>query len=122
MRHRWGAWVRLAAAGVLAASACSAGGGDEVGLEPGGDRTPANAEAPVSDGGAAGAEPKAAPAAEPPTTAPPPGLPPPGNPDGRAAVPPEAQAVDTSRPDRVIGDGTPASCTSAAVVDAVAAG
>ncbi len=45
-----------------------------------------------------------------------------GNPDGRAEVPPEAQAVDTSDPTRVIGDGTPASCTSQAVVDAVAAG
>jgi hypothetical protein len=31
-------------------------------------------------------------------------------------------AVDTSRPDRVIGNGTPASCTSAAVVLAVAKG
>jgi hypothetical protein len=37
-------------------------------------------------------------------------------------VPTEARAADTSSPDRVIGDGTPASCTSAAVVDAVAAG
>lgn len=113
--------MRLAAAGVLAAAACSTGG-DEVRLEPGGDRTPANAAGDANDGGEAGAEPKEAPATEPPTTAPPSGLPPPGNPDGRAAVPPEAQAVDTSRPDRVIGDGTPASCTSAAVVDAVAAG
>ncbi|MER7455508.1 hypothetical protein [Micromonospora sp. NPDC126480] len=45
-----------------------------------------------------------------------------GNPDGRAAVPAEARAVDTSRPTRTIGTGTPASCTSAAVVKAVAAG
>ena len=45
-----------------------------------------------------------------------------GNPDGRAPIPPEAQAEDTSRPDHVIGDGTPASCTSDAVVAAVAAG
>ncbi len=48
--------------------------------------------------------------------------PPPGNPDGVAPVPAEAQAVDTSSPDRVIGNGTPASCTSSAVVDAVALG
>lgn len=48
--------------------------------------------------------------------------PPPGNPDGRAVVPPEAQPVDTSDPDVVVGDGTPASCTSEAVVAAVAAG
>ncbi|MCB2174357.1 MAG: hypothetical protein KQH57_00975 [Actinomycetales bacterium] len=33
-----------------------------------------------------------------------------------------AGAADTSHPDHVIGDGTPASCTSQAVVDAVAAG
>ncbi|SCG70807.1 hypothetical protein GA0070560_1376 [Micromonospora halophytica] len=45
-----------------------------------------------------------------------------GNPDGRAAVPAEARAVDTSRPTRTVGTGTPASCTSAAVVKAVAAG
>ncbi len=33
-----------------------------------------------------------------------------------------AGAADTSHPDHVIGDGTPAGCTSKAVVDAVAAG
>ena len=113
--------MRLAAAGVLAAAGCSAGG-DEVGLEPGGDRAVANAEAPATTAGETGAEPKAVPAIEPATADPPPALPRPGNPEGRATVPPEAQAVDTSRPDRVIGDGTPTSCTSAAVVDAVAAG
>ncbi|WP_433320534.1 hypothetical protein ACQP0U_01350 [Micromonospora sp. CA-269861] len=45
-----------------------------------------------------------------------------GNPNGRATVPAEARAVDTSKPTRTIGSGTPASCTSAAVVKAVAAG
>ncbi|MEU8286389.1 hypothetical protein AB0C01_18870 [Micromonospora sp. NPDC048905] len=45
-----------------------------------------------------------------------------GNPNGRATVPAEARAVDTSKPTRTIGTGTPASCTSAAVVKAVAAG
>jgi len=45
-----------------------------------------------------------------------------GNPDGTATVPAEARAVDTSHPTRVIGTGTPASCTSAAVVSAVALG
>ncbi|MFG1604072.1 hypothetical protein [Actinoplanes sp. NPDC049265] len=49
-------------------------------------------------------------------------LPKPGNPDGHATVPPAARAVDTSTPDRVVGSGTAASCTSDAVVDAVAAG
>ncbi|WP_367130024.1 hypothetical protein [Saccharothrix sp. HUAS TT1] len=48
--------------------------------------------------------------------------PPAGNPSGGAVVPPEAAAADTSRPTRVIGDGTPAGCTSQAVVAAVAAG
>jgi hypothetical protein len=38
------------------------------------------------------------------------------------AVPREARAVDTSHPDRVVGRGTPASCTSAAVVRAVRRG
>lgn len=45
----------------------------------------------------------------------------PGNP-GAVPLPPEAAPVDTSHPDIVIGTGTPASCTSAAVVDAVARG
>ncbi|GAB3948563.1 hypothetical protein GCM10027614_45910 [Micromonospora vulcania] len=45
-----------------------------------------------------------------------------GNPKGTASVPAEARAVDTSKPTRTIGTGTPASCTSAAVVKAVAAG
>ncbi|MFC1419387.1 hypothetical protein [Streptacidiphilus cavernicola] len=45
-----------------------------------------------------------------------------GNPGGGAAVPAAARAVDSSHPDRVIGHGTAASCTSAAVVAAVAAG
>ena len=48
--------------------------------------------------------------------------PPTGNPDGNHPVPPEARAVDTSNPDVVIGNGTPQSCTSAAVVAAVAQG
>ena len=37
-------------------------------------------------------------------------------------VPREARAVDTSRPDRWVGKGTPRSCTSRAVVRAVAKG
>jgi hypothetical protein len=45
-----------------------------------------------------------------------------GNPKGTAAIPAAARAVDTTHPDQVVGNGTPASCTSAAVVAAVAAG
>jgi len=48
--------------------------------------------------------------------------PPAGNPDGSCDVPAEAAAEDTSSPSTVIGDGTPASCTSDAVVAAVAGG
>jgi hypothetical protein len=49
-------------------------------------------------------------------------LPSAGNPNGHASVPPAARAVNTSHPNHVIGKGTPASCTSAAVVRAVAKG
>jgi hypothetical protein len=45
-----------------------------------------------------------------------------GNPNGHAAVPAAGRAVDTSHPTRVVGKGTPGSCTSSAVVSAVAAG
>jgi hypothetical protein len=45
-----------------------------------------------------------------------------GNPAGHFLVPAAGSAVNTSQPDHVIGDGTPASCTSAAVVSAVAKG
>jgi hypothetical protein len=45
-----------------------------------------------------------------------------GNPGGHFAVPPAGRTVDTHHPDHVIGNGSPASCTSAAVVRAVAAG
>jgi polymorphic membrane protein len=45
-----------------------------------------------------------------------------GNPAGHAPVPPSARPVSTSNPTRLIGHGTPASCTSKAVVAAVRAG
>jgi hypothetical protein len=48
--------------------------------------------------------------------------PPAGNPDGTCMVPAEAQLEDVSHPTTVVGDGTPASCTSDAVVKAVANG
>jgi len=57
-----------------------------------------------------------------PTVPPPRESPLPGNPDGSYPVPPEARAEDVSSPDVVIGNGTPTSCTSAAVVNAVAQG
>ncbi len=45
-----------------------------------------------------------------------------GNPDGEYPIPAEAAPEDTSSPDRVVGDGTPASCTADAFIDAVAQG
>jgi hypothetical protein len=45
-----------------------------------------------------------------------------GNPQGHAAVPAAGRAADASHPARTIGNGTAGSCTSAAVVAAVAAG
>jgi hypothetical protein len=48
--------------------------------------------------------------------------PPAGNPDGLCAVPAEAELEDVSTPTTVVGDGTPAKCTSKEVVEAVAKG
>jgi hypothetical protein len=45
-----------------------------------------------------------------------------GNPNGHAYVPPLGRAANTADSNNVIGAGTPASCTSAAVVRAVAEG
>lgn len=45
-----------------------------------------------------------------------------GNPTGNSPIPAEAGTANTSNPNRVIGNGTPASCTSQAVVNAVAQG
>jgi hypothetical protein len=50
------------------------------------------------------------------------GAPPAGNPEGRCPVPPEAAAEEVSNPRTVVGNGTPASCTGAAFVEAVARG
>jgi polymorphic membrane protein len=45
-----------------------------------------------------------------------------GNPGGHFPVPAAGRAVSAAHPDHVIGNGTPSSCTSAAVVRDVAAG
>jgi len=82
-----------------------------VGRDPGDTVAPATADA-------ASAPPRPAPTKR----ALPRALPKPGNPDGRAPIPAAAEAEDVSRPASVIGDGTPAGCTSDAVVDAVAEG
>jgi hypothetical protein len=49
-------------------------------------------------------------------------MPAPGFEDGNCPVPDEAMEEDVSSPEQVIGDGTPESCVSQAVVDAVARG
>jgi hypothetical protein len=76
-----------------------------------------------SSGNGAGSDPDApAPPADvgPPTD--PADGPQPGNPDGKCAVPAEANLEDVSAPRTVVGTGTPESCTSAAFVAAVAKG
>jgi hypothetical protein len=45
-----------------------------------------------------------------------------GNPDGACAVPNDAKPDATATPDRLVGNGTPASCTGDAFIAAVAAG
>src|ERR1700761_3618720 len=45
-----------------------------------------------------------------------------GNPTGHLPVPAAGRALDTGHPNHVVGNGTAASCTSAAVVRDVAAG
>lgn len=45
-----------------------------------------------------------------------------GNPVGNSPVPKEARAEDVSKPDHVIGTGTPESCTAEAFIEAVAQG
>jgi hypothetical protein len=125
VQRRWGVGA-LAAAVLLAVTVACGGTGDADRVAPTTtvDDAPRKAKrAPATTA----LPPTAAPttAAPPPTTAaPPPPAPAPtfGNPDGHAPVPAEAQAADTSHPTRVIGDGTAATCTSAAVVEAVAAG
>ncbi|ASW58016.1 hypothetical protein [Plantactinospora sp. KBS50] len=82
---------------------------------------------PESDGAEPTLTPTASPSPSPsptpkPSASRPAPLPKAGNPNGHASVPAEARAVDTSHPTRRVGTGTPASCTSKAVVAAVAAG
>jgi hypothetical protein len=118
MRRRFGATLLVA---TLALAGC--GGGEALPADPG-DHLPvasagASDDASADPGGVGGlgAAPKASgtPAAQTQTFVN-------GNPGGHAAVPAEAKAADVSQPTRVIGDGTPASCTSERFVSAVAAG
>ncbi|HZP54763.1 MAG TPA: hypothetical protein VFB40_26525 [Actinocrinis sp.] len=90
---------------------------------PAGVTASANAFAIPGVAPTASASPTAAPSSAKPSASAAPGSPlAAGNPDGHAAVPADGQPLDTSHPDHVVGNGAPASCTSAAVVAAVAAG
>jgi hypothetical protein len=84
--------------------------------------TTAAAPAPTTARPPAPAIPSAGRVVAAPRTARPASSAPAARPGGGAAAPVDARGVDTSHPDRTIGTGTPASCTSAAVVAAVAAG
>jgi hypothetical protein len=123
-------WFRrvLAGVGVLALAAITGCAG----AAPG---TPSRGAGAAATSPVPGAPVAVASAVVPPITATPPSRPaasaratvPPelaaaGNPAGGATVPLAGEPVDTSHPDHVIGDGTASSCTSAAVVAAVAAG
>jgi hypothetical protein len=114
---RWRIWI----VAVAAATALAGCGSPDPAAAPAGEVTEVG-DAASADGDA---DPTPGPSATPtpkPKPKPPAPGPATGNPKGRASVPTEARAVNTSRPTRVIGKGTPASCTSAAVVRAVAAG
>lgn len=104
-----GAWLSL---GLILALACGGGGGegDVDGGTSGGRDT---GTSPMRDGGSVDAhnpltDPEDGPAA--------------GNPDGDCAIPAEAGPEDSSSPDRVVGTGTPDSCTAEAFISAVALG
>jgi hypothetical protein len=102
-----------------ALAACQTGGPGETALPP--VPAPSVVSSPADPAPAVAPSASAAPASPAPSrTAT--FLPKPGNPAGKATVPAAAKPVDTRDPDRTVGDGTPASCTSAAVVKAVAAG
>jgi hypothetical protein len=109
-----GGLVRIlaAASAGLTLVACSAAGHQASGAHPASDGHPAAATRTVAATHPAAVEAVAAVRG---------GHPRYGNPRG-VAVPPAARAVSTAHPSRVIGTGTPASCTSAAVIKAVARG
>jgi predicted outer membrane repeat protein len=100
----------------LAATACGTGPGNATAASTGRARPSGPPKT------AASPSPSPRPTPTPARPAPARSLPEPGNPSGHAPVPAAGQPVDTSHPAHVIGSGTPASCTSAAVVAAVAGG
>ncbi|WP_433614481.1 hypothetical protein ACQP2P_08590 [Dactylosporangium sp. CA-139114] len=121
MRKRFGAMLLVAA---LALAGC---GGDGPGAaDPGGHESaaaagssaPGGAEADPAGVGALGAAPGPSSTGQPAAAAPFAF----GNPSGKAAIPAEARAESTAQPTKVVGDGSPASCTSESFVSAVSGG
>jgi hypothetical protein len=119
MRHMGGFVGFLVVAGsALAVAACGTAAHQASAADP---ASPARTASPVASSAPA-ASPTRTPTPKPtvaPTPSPPRRY---GNRAGHAFVPPAARAVSTAHPDHVIGNGTAASCTSAAVVAAVAMG
>ncbi len=110
--------------GVLALAACGMSAHERNGAEAGGAGQTTPRHTPTTPATSRAATPTPAPSQRS-TAAPAAASKPPaqyGNPNGRAAVPAAGQAVSTAHPDHVIGNGTAASCTSAAVVGTVAIG
>jgi len=95
-------WRTLGLTTAVAAlvGACGGGGGTDGGTSAPLTTTPSPAPAPTPADGSPAA----------------------GYADGRCAIPAAAQAVSVATPDHVVGTGTAASCTSNAVVAAVAQG
>jgi hypothetical protein len=111
------------AAAALTVAAASCGGHDELVTQVGVDAGPATTAPSRATAAAPAPPPAARPAPKAAVHRPPPAPSvPAGNPGGDGGVPAAGAAVDTSHPDRVVGTGSPASCTSDAVVRAVAAG
>lgn len=116
--------VILALAGAALMQAC---GGDEVASNANGSSSgdpttsggPGGSSGQASSGGTSGGGSSGG-SGGPPTN--PDDGPPAGNPNGRCAVPAEAQAESIANPTTVVGNGTPESCTSDAFVAAVARG
>ncbi len=128
MHLRWRGLFLICAASVAVAACGGGGSADSTANAP---APTAGADSPAPDAPAnppadAPASPPPSPPASPPATPPAPnptdGSPVAGNPAGACAVPAGGQPKSVAQSTTVVGSGTPASCTSAAVVAAVANG
>lgn len=124
-----GASVAVALAGCGGGGGSGGATGEELPTSASGGSGSTTAAPGSAGGGGGGTQARTDPGASTPAPAPVPATTPaplaagaPGNPNGHCAVPAAAQAVPLTPAARVIGDGTPASCTGEAVVNAVAQG